>query len=781
MGHRDAPGPDRPLLAGKLMPPWTRPTAVRRPRLLARLDVQVPLTVVAAPAGWGKTTLLAQWAAARGAAWVTLDEGDDDPARFWSYVVAALQRHEPHVGQRALAALRVPGVAVLDAAVPSLINDLAGAGADAGAGGGAGAGTDAGGGARASAGAGTGVQRALVLDDYHLIADRGIHEAVEFLLTYLPPGVRMVIAGRADPPLPLARLRARGQLAEIRQADLAFAADEAGGLVRDVAAVALDGAQVDGLVDRTEGWAAGLHLAALTLRGADEPGARIREIRGDDRHVVDYLGAEVLAHLPDERRHFLVRSSVLERLSGPLCDVALERTGSADLLAALERAGLFLVALDERREWYRFHRLFRDALRRELVRTRPDDVPGIHERAAAWWRAHGDVESAVRHLIAAGRQPAAAELLAVSDDAFLGEGAAATYLQLAAALDEALVARMPRLAIAMAAAAAFGGHAERVGALLDVAEAGLAHEDEPPQGWSSARAAIATLRATFGRPADLAGVEVEARAAVELEADPRRDGYVAARLALGVVLAGLGRHAEAVPLLDEAWRRAGALDVPVFTRLVCAGALALSLRATGRGAGAQEVVAVRASAADRLEAALGDAAGGAVAMLRAAQGRLAYDAGRPADARTVLERAAQLARAAAHPSQTAGVLVTLADALLATGDRAAARAALAEARDIADDATVFPATLRRIAAAEQRIGHGAVRDARRAGALVEALTERELSVLRALQGTLSQREIGRELFLSVNTVKGYTRSLYRKLGVASRSDAVARGRDLGLI
>jgi LuxR family maltose regulon positive regulatory protein len=758
MGDGAAARPDRPLLAGKLVPPWTRPTAVTRQRLLTRLNqAATPLTVIVAPAGWGKTTVLAQWVAQDAerapTAWLTLDETDNDPVRYWTYVVAALQRDDPQIAAPALTALRVPGLEPLDIAVPSLINDLAGRHA----------------------------QRTLVLDDYHLITERRIHEAMEFLLTYLPSSVRVVIAARFDPPLPLARLRARGQLTEIRQDDLAFAAAEATGLVTDVAAVAFGDDQVAGLVERTEGWAAGLHLAALTLRGAPEPGRRAEEIRGDDRHVVDYLSSEVLARLPEDHRRFLVHSSVLDRLSGTLCDAALDRSGSGDLLDALEQAGLFLVPLDERREWYRYHRLFRDVLRRELHRTAPDEGPVILGRAAQWWRAHGDVESAVRYLIAADRQREAADLLVASDDEFLDSGAAATYLGLADSLDGALVRADPRLAVALASAAGFSGRLDRVSDLLDIAEAGLAADDRPPHGWTSARGAIATLRATFGRPADLAGAVEEARSAVDLETDADRDGYVISRLALGVALAGLDQHADAVPVLAEARRRAGALDLPVFTQLIAAGALAASLLAVDRTEDAQVLVDECAPAVRRLEEALGEAAGGAVALLRTAEGRLAYDAGETDAARTVLEHAARLGRAAAHPSQTAAVLVALADARLAAGDRPAARAALAEAREIADTDTVFPATLRRIDAAEQRLGRGAVRAARREGTLVEALTDRELSVLRALRGPLSQRDIGRELFLSINTVKGYTKTLYRKLGVASRGEAVERGRELGLI
>ena len=746
--------PDRPMLAGKLAPSWTRPTAVARPRLLARLDEPTPVAVVVAPAGWGKTTLLAQWARAGGdrlpVAWVTLDDGDDDPVRFWAYVVTAVQHRGMDAGAEALAALHVPGLDPLDVAVPSLINDLATAG-----------------------------PCALVLDDYHLVSDRRIHEAVEFLIAYLPVGSRVVIAARFDPPLPLARLRARGQLTELRARDLRLDPAEAANVVDDIARVRLPAQHVGALVSRTEGWAAGVHLAALTLRSAPDPLVRVGEIAGDDRHVADYFASEVLARLPGDHRDFLLRSSALDRMCGELCDAALQRTGSAALLDDLERTGLFVIALDERRQWYRYHRLFRDALRRQA--TAVVDDTGALRAAAAWFDARGDVETAIRYLTAAGCQREAAERLIVSDDVFLDAGAAGTFLQLADNLDTALVRADTRLTIAMASAAGFSGRFERVDVLLDLAERSLTDDVTPPPGWTTAAAAIDTLRASFGRGLDPSATVGAARRAVAREGDPTRYGYAISRLTLGIVLAGIEAHDEAVPLLDEVWRRAPALDLPVFTRLIAAGTLAMALLDANRDAAAQSVLDTSATAADGLEATLGAAAGAAIALLRAAEGRILYKQGRIADAGSVLERAAHLARAAAFPSQTARVLVTLADAQLAAGDRAAARDAVNEAREIADNDPLLPATLRRIAVAEQRIGRGAARTARHEGALAEALTDRELSVLRALPGPLTQREIGNELYLSRNTVKGYTKSLYRKLQVTSRSDAVRRGRDLGFI
>ena len=339
------------LLAGKLTAPLLQPGIVTRDRLLDRLDENgiQRLCLVVAPAGWGKTTLLAEWARRTGdqesPAWVTLDETDDEPHRFWTYVLTALAKAAPDLTSDALAALRVPSVDPLDVALPALLNDLSQSNA----------------------------RHTLILDDYHLLTDARIHEAVEYLLSYLPPSLRLVIAARFDPPLPLARMRARGELTEIRAADLRFSGTEAAGLLSAVSHVEVGSDAVDALQNRTEGWAVGLKLAALSIRGSADPAARMA-VR-DDRHIIDFLSSEVLDRLTADRREFLVRTAVLERLCGSLCDAVLGRSGSAAVLEALERADLFVVPLDARRNWYRYHPLFREVLTRELEATSAGPSP----------------------------------------------------------------------------------------------------------------------------------------------------------------------------------------------------------------------------------------------------------------------------------------------------------------------------------------------------------------------------------------------------------------------
>ena len=335
---------DPPLMAAKYAIPPPRPGGVTRSRLHEQLlrNGETRLTTVVAPAGWGKTTLLSHWAhdpaEHRRVAWVSLDSSDDEPTRFWTYALAALGQHG--IGTAALQALGAPGMQPVDVALPVLLNEL-----------------------QSSTG-----RYVLVLDDYHALSNPELQEDVEFLLTYLPPALHLVLAARADPPLPLPRLRARGELTEIRMSELGFSPAEAGALITSVAAVGLDAPTAHLLQERAEGWAAGLQLTALALRGRSEPAAAVANIRGDNRHILDFFSAEVLERLTPDQRDLLVSASVLERLSGPLCDAALDRSGTAAVLADLDRANLFVVPLDHHRVWYRCHRLFRDALRVQLDR-----------------------------------------------------------------------------------------------------------------------------------------------------------------------------------------------------------------------------------------------------------------------------------------------------------------------------------------------------------------------------------------------------------------------------
>ena len=326
------PSPDLELLWTKLWPPIPRAGLVSRANLqsLLQAGLQGKLCLLSAPPGFGKTTLLAQWCAVEGAgrvAWVSLDEGDNDPTRFWGYVVAALRTVEPSVGTAALAALQRTGADLYRAVLPSLHNELSAIGSPL----------------------------VLVLDDYHLVTNATCHQTLGVFLDHLPAGVHVVLSTRADPPLSLARMRARGELAEIRVADLQFTNEEASELLNGSMGLQLTTDDVQRLALRTEGWVAALYLAGLSLRGGKDASAFIASFQGNHRHIADYLGAEVLQRQPEQVRTFLLRTSVLGHLSGPLCDAVLEAEGSAGLLRELECSNLFVVPLDDHRQWYRYH------------------------------------------------------------------------------------------------------------------------------------------------------------------------------------------------------------------------------------------------------------------------------------------------------------------------------------------------------------------------------------------------------------------------------------------
>ena len=455
-----ASGPDV-LLATKLHVPRPRPGFVPRPRLVQALGEGLArrLILVCAPAGFGKTALLAGWAPSgnRPVAWLSLDAADNDPVRFWRHAVAALDRARPGIGERVGPLLGPPAPASFEGLVTALINDLA-TGPDDG-------------------------EVLLVVDDYHLIDALQVHASLAFLLDHLPPGLHLVLASRADPPLPLARLRAGGQLAELRTADLRFTAEEAAALLHDAIGADLPAAAVAALAARTEGWAAGLQLAALSLAGQADPAGFVAAFSGSHRYVLDYLAEEVLERQSEQVRTFLLETSVLDRLSGGLCDAVTGRDGSQGMLEQVERANLFLVPLDEVRGWWRYHHLFADLLRARLQAEQPGRVPALHRAAAAWSEEHGLADDAVRHALAGGDAAWSMRLVERHADAFLLRSEGATLQRWLAALPAGLAGSRPRLLLAQARLALLSHRVEAAEVALDAAERALASApgvaDEP--------------------------------------------------------------------------------------------------------------------------------------------------------------------------------------------------------------------------------------------------------------------------------------------------------------
>ncbi|MGI9182058.1 MAG: LuxR C-terminal-related transcriptional regulator [Longimicrobiaceae bacterium] len=438
-----------PVLETKLYVPGRRAGLVSRPRLVERLQEvsERKLTVVSAPAGFGKTTLLTEWladsaAGERTAGWVSLDATENEPALFWAYFIRALQKVHPTVGEHALSLLRSPQPPLEDPFLRALIHEI-----DA---------LDA--------------ETLVVLDDYHVIQAPAIHEALSFLLDRLPSRMHLVLASRSAPPLPLSRLRARGELMELGHADLRFTADEVSAFLNEEMALDIGAADLTRLEQRTEGWIAGLKLAALSMKGRDDVREFVHAFSGDHRYITDYLGEEVLQRQPEAVRDFLLRTSVLERLSGPLCDAVTGGEDGRSMLQELERRNLFVVPLDDRREWYRYHHLFAEVLQAHLAEDQPERVRTLHRRASAWHQQQGSPGDAVRHALAAGEMKQVAELLELTWPAMNRAHQTATWLGWARALPDAQVRDSPVLSVGYAWALLNEGELEEAEARLRDAE-----------------------------------------------------------------------------------------------------------------------------------------------------------------------------------------------------------------------------------------------------------------------------------------------------------------------
>ena len=905
------------LLATKLHVPRPQPGYVPRPRLVQALSQGLARgrVLVCAPAGFGKTSLLADWARGGGrpVAWLGLDAGDNDPARFWRYVVAALDRAQPGIADRLGPLLGPPAPRSFEGLVTALINELA-----------AQPGRD---------------EVLLVLDDYHLVDAGPVHESVAFLLENLPPGLLLVVSGRADPPLPLARLRARGQLAELRAAELRFTTEEAAALLGAAAGPVLPDAAVVALTARTEGWAAGLQLAALSLRGRTDPAGFVAAFSGSHRFVLDYLADEVLDGQPGPVRAFLLETSVLERLSGELCDSVTDRADSQAMLEEVERAGLFLVPLDEVRGWWRYHHLFADLLRSRLRQEQPARVAALHRAAAAWHEGQNLADDAVRHALAAGNPVWAAQLIERYFDAVFLPGERTTIRRWLAALPTELVGSRPRLCLAQMCVMLDDGDTRAAGIAVEAAQRASAvatgESFEPSVGRSASllanvAAAIAAGRAWLaylGGDADATvALATEARSKLG-DADSLLNAFCQLELAVADRLRGRlddaerGFAASVTSLVAAGARGLAAAVCGYLTEIqMCKGRLdavlatcQLALKITtppGEPPSPAAGIAYVAMAdvyyqRGDLDAALqyvtegirrlrpvnytGPLAGGLVtlAWIRQANGDTAgaldaiHEAEQLAPSADVADLAnpvpAQRARllvvqgntdAAARWTQQrslgaddrpgysqereylvlARVLLaqdrlgparTLLDWLLtqaaaegrvgsaieiralqalaheASGDGAAAVAALAEAltlacpqgyvRVFADEGAAMRALLTRLSAArkDQRAPArdidpdylagllracgqaGAAPPSRRAAAalpgMAEPLTDREAEVLRLLAAGRSNQRIAHELVVALDTVKKHVTHVLGKLGAANRTEAVARARQLGLI
>jgi LuxR family transcriptional regulator, maltose regulon positive regulatory protein len=744
--------PARIVLKPKLRAPLPRPEQLVRRRLLEilRNALDFKVTILSAPTGYGKTTLLAHWRQVEEAevpfAWVSLDEQDNDLVRLWRHIGEALRQVVPEgedFGADVLVGMGVAGQDFVEITLPTLINELAE----------------------------LPYQVVVVLDDYQFITEEDAHESVAFFVEHLPENVHLVISSRSDPPLHLGRLRARGEMNEIRTEQLAFSEEEAECLLNDKLELDIGPDDLSILLERTEGWPAGIYLASLSLQNKEDKLALIESFRGSNRYIVGLLGEEVLAGLTEEVRQFLLETSVLRTMTGSLCDAVTGREGSARLLRELARSNLFVISLDEQGEWYRYHHLFSELLLYELRSSWPDLVPTLRKRASVWLESAGYFEGAIRQAIAATDYERVGLLIARHWYEYVSAGQTATVERWLESLPEEMSIRDAPLALVRAWLCALGGRREESARFRTLAQS-IPYEGPLPDGTASVEAGAAILRASFGYDGIRNTVEA-ARRAAELEPGESSPWAALVRFALGSGLYLSGEISQARKPLEEAL--ALTEKDQLLVRVVALSFLSFVAtderhleEAESRGRAAQALVEkIRPYRIPQ------------TSLAPIALGRALAERGRLEEAKEELESGLSARRRlpGLSPWPTLIGLLALAQVHAARGYRAGGRAVLAEARAILEafpDAGIFPELLER----QERMLRA--REPRE-GQLNGELTERELDVLRFLVGELSTRQIAQSLYVAPSTVRTQVKSIYRKLGVSSRTEAVEEAHLRGLI
>jgi LuxR family transcriptional regulator, maltose regulon positive regulatory protein len=737
-------------LWSRLRPPVALHGSVARQPLLDLMAGygSARLVLVVAPAGWGKTSLLRDWCLATEkprTTWLSVDRWDNDPAHFWAGVVGAVDAVSPGIGAAAVQVLGAAKVKDPDALIGPVINDVA----------------------RMPE------RVCLVLDDFHLITNPEIQQSVAYLVEHLPATLGLVIASRSDPDLPLARLRARSEMAEIRADDLRFSEGETRDLLNGTLGLALPPEDVHALLERTEGWAAGLYLAGLSLRGHKDPARFIRGFGGDDRQIADYLTAEVLAGLSAEVRTLLLRTSVLDRFSGSLCDTVTEASGSQSLLEELERSQLFLEPLDTTRHWYRYHRLFAELLRHELDRSEPGLAPLLHHRASAWHRQHGSIGEAIDHAVQAPDLPAARELIAGHSNTLIDQGLADNVASWLDRLPPEMIIEDARMCLIKGFLGRHVGHPEDVRSWLAAAEAAA-----PEGGFTERPAAMESAASVLWADyhhliGDLTGAEAASRRAAEVDAGGTAQWQAEALAAVGANLFWRARDAEASVILERVVgpTRGLASNVASVRALGCLAAI--SARAGDLEACERQVHKATDLAARH---SLDDYWITTTAMVTSAE--LAADRGELPEAEATALAALERARRGHARLETASALLCLAKIRARTGNDDDARVRISQASDVIGRCAA-PGILAELLTETERLAgeHVAVPmpvpPQRSAVSPPDTLTRREAQVLELLAAGRTNNEIAVQLVVSIHTVERHLQNAYRKIGVRNRADAAA--------
>jgi LuxR family transcriptional regulator, maltose regulon positive regulatory protein len=735
------------IFEAKLRPPPSRSEWVNRVRLLEELKraTQRAVTLIAAPAGYGKTTVVAQWLASESApanvAWISLDTSDNDPRRLWTQIATALERASCIVARDVVGFVASGGNDVLAVVLPRIVDAIAAFDEDI----------------------------TILLDDFDMVRSAECNEQIDFFVKHLPANAHLVLISRADPALRLGRLRAAGQLSEIRADSLAFNIVEASTLlVSD--GVQLPSEAVFELMQRTEGWPAGLYLATLTLAGRADPIEFVHNFSGNNRFIGDYLTEEVLGRQTDELRNFIMDMSILDRFSAPLCDYLTHTHHSASILRELQHTNLFLIPLDSEERWFRFHHLFGAVAKSALETEDPDRAAVLHGRAAEWLSENGFIDAAVEHALAAGNAEQAAELVNASWLLYFDAGLGTTVGRWLRVLDTSAADHSTAYVVTAAWMAALSGNKKEMDQRL--AELSHASDHGPlPDGTRSVESAVALIRGLFGFGGPL-DMQSYATRAAELETNGSTPWFAVANTALGHASYTMGDLDTAVGVLPKA---ASGETTPALLRILALATLSLVEAELGhydrsRRSAEESMEVVESRSLHALPS---------VSMAFTALGRSQAASGDLEQAMATLEHGLDLRRKipGLSPWPTLHHLLVMGEVAIIAGDLQLARQLLDEVPPLIRQFKQGIAPMMSRLEAVQK----SLRERQNGNGHVEALTAREIDVLRRLTGSLSLGEIASELYLSPNTIKTHTASLYRKLGARSRSEAVKLGRERLLI
>jgi LuxR family maltose regulon positive regulatory protein len=741
---------ESPLITTKLLIPTLRQGIVSRPALLNCVSKGITgkFTLISASSGYGKTTLMAEWLSEHGksfpAAWISLDKGDNDPIRFLSYLIAALQNVQDGLGQDTISMLQGLQNSQNEAILSLLINEIS-----------------------------TVLHEfALVLEDYHVIELREIHQTMIFLLEHLPPQMHLVILTRSDPPFPLARMRARGELTEIRAKDLRFSKEHVTIFLNEITELDLPDESIQTLLDRTEGWITGLQLAALSLQGSENPSESISAFGRGHGYIVDYLIEEVLEHQTDELKTFLLNTSILSRMNGSLCDALTGQENGEATLLQLEKANLFVASLGGERSWYRYHRLFADVMQNRLQRLKPDRIPDLHRKAAEWYSQQGLLPEAVEHALSSGDFAYSADLVEANALGLLREGAVYTVQRWIECFPEEIILKRAWLCVYMAWAWLLLGKLEKLEFYLSSAE----QLQEKVKDGNDLRGNIAAIR-TYALALQ-GNVEAALKQAdLSLGLLPEDDYTVRSIVTFvqGGILILLGDIPNALKKFKQAslsGERAGNLHVAVPA--LCSWA-DITLAQGDIIQAEQAYLRAKDMGSSRSGQPLPISSSAYSGLAEICLTRDELD-----NARQHAELGVELSEKWGQAESLASSFVTLAKVELSQGNHSGAKGAILKAEEIIATHSTSPGMSERIAAWKRDVLEPSTSSNKQSD-LIDPLSERELEVLQLFAEGLSNQEIAEKLIISLGTVKAHSSNIYRKLDVRNRAQAVITAQELKLL